>query len=274
MDSILKYDTLPRSLTSYDVLKTVAVVLMIIDHVGHFFYPEEMWFRVFGRMCVPIWFFLIGYAKTKGVPLTYLLGGVVLAFASWAFLGHLFPLNILLVLMLYRMIIHEVMMRALKDYEGFFGVGLILVILAYPSVYVLDYGTYALFFVMFGYIMRHRDKIEIKPWVFWLYFFGVGFGFAVMQAMLLPTITGLQFAVMAGGVMAVMWGLYIFKSVTYEKMNGAKIWALQLFGRRTMEIYVLHFLAFTVVSLMARNGVISVFGNEVLRLDQVGVFFS
>ncbi len=45
---------LPRDLTSYDLLKTLAVILMIIDHVGHHFFPDEMWFRVVGRLCVPI----------------------------------------------------------------------------------------------------------------------------------------------------------------------------------------------------------------------------
>ncbi len=274
MNDLLKYSSLPRSLTSYDVLKSLAVVLMIIDHVGHFFYPEEMWFRVFGRMCVPIWFFLIGYANTKGVPLLYLLGGVLLALVNWVFLGNLLPLNIVLVLMLYRMIIDEVMARALKDYEGFFGVGLILVILAYPSLFVLEYGTFALFFVMFGYIMRHRAMIDIKQWVFWLYFFGVSFGFVVMQGAFLPTITGVQFAVMAAGVLGVMYGLYQFKPMKFETISGAKIWPLQFFGRRTMEVYVLHFLTFIMVSLLVRKGVISAFGSDVLRLDQVTGFFS
>ena len=55
--------SLPKELTSYDLLKSLAVILMICDHIGYFFFPEEMWFRTLGRLCLPIWFFLIGYAR-------------------------------------------------------------------------------------------------------------------------------------------------------------------------------------------------------------------
>ena len=68
---------LPRDLTSYDFLKAVAVLLMVIDHVGFYFYPDQQWFRVFGRLCVPIWFFLIGYARSRDLSL-YLWGGMIL----------------------------------------------------------------------------------------------------------------------------------------------------------------------------------------------------
>ena len=65
MVDILKTKTLSSYLTSYDLLKTLALVLMVIDHIGYFFYPEEMWWRVLGRLSVPIWFFLIGYANAR-----------------------------------------------------------------------------------------------------------------------------------------------------------------------------------------------------------------
>ena len=36
---------LPKDLTSYDLLKSFAVILMILDHIGYCFYPAEMWFQ-------------------------------------------------------------------------------------------------------------------------------------------------------------------------------------------------------------------------------------
>ena len=43
---------LPRELTSYDFLKTFAVVFMVIDHAGFFFFPDNDWMRVAGRLSV------------------------------------------------------------------------------------------------------------------------------------------------------------------------------------------------------------------------------
>ena len=68
--------TLPTAITSYDLFKTLAVATMLIDHVGIYFFPDELWFRVIGRLSFPIWLFLetimltplaLGYLITLGV---------------------------------------------------------------------------------------------------------------------------------------------------------------------------------------------------------------
>ena len=51
---------LPKNITSYDLFKTLALVLMIADHIGFYFYPNELWLRAFGRLSAPMWLFLIG----------------------------------------------------------------------------------------------------------------------------------------------------------------------------------------------------------------------
>lgn len=53
---------------SASVLKLIALIFMVIDHIGHFF-PEvtPMWFRLLGRISAPIFFFLFieGYTHTS-----------------------------------------------------------------------------------------------------------------------------------------------------------------------------------------------------------------
>ena len=66
--------TLPSSITSYDILKTFAVLTMIIDHIGLYFFPDEMWWRVIGRLSFPVWLFLIGYAQSRDIPKLLILG--------------------------------------------------------------------------------------------------------------------------------------------------------------------------------------------------------
>ena len=45
---------LPANITSYDLFKALALVLMLADHIGYYFYDDVDWWRVAGRICVPI----------------------------------------------------------------------------------------------------------------------------------------------------------------------------------------------------------------------------
>lgn len=50
-------------------LKIIAVITMIIDHVGYLFFPEHVVFRIIGRIAFPVFAFFIaeGFLKTKNV---------------------------------------------------------------------------------------------------------------------------------------------------------------------------------------------------------------
>ncbi|MBM3609464.1 MAG: hypothetical protein FJX29_13640, partial [Alphaproteobacteria bacterium] len=67
----------PR-VSTIDLWKTAAVLMMFIDHYGHFFAPDETVWRAIGRACVPIWFFLMGFAHTRGAPWSWLIAGLAL----------------------------------------------------------------------------------------------------------------------------------------------------------------------------------------------------
>jgi len=61
-----------------DWLKTAAIIFVLIDHIGYFFIADDHWWSVFGRMAAPSFFFLIGYAHTRKVPLQWIFLGVIL----------------------------------------------------------------------------------------------------------------------------------------------------------------------------------------------------
>ena len=50
-------------------LKCIAVVTMLIDHIGAFLYTDQLWMRYIGRLAFPIYCFLIveGYYHTRDV---------------------------------------------------------------------------------------------------------------------------------------------------------------------------------------------------------------
>jgi hypothetical protein len=67
-----------------DWLKTAAIVLVSIDHIGHFFMQDDYWWGVFGRLAAPTFFFLIGYAQTRTVPHYWIWLGIILTLLeSW-----------------------------------------------------------------------------------------------------------------------------------------------------------------------------------------------
>src|SRR6516165_5689746 len=51
-----------------DWLKTAAIVLVAVDHIGYFFMEDDTWWSVFGRLAAPTFFFLMGYAQTRAIP--------------------------------------------------------------------------------------------------------------------------------------------------------------------------------------------------------------
>jgi TraX protein len=67
-----------------DWLKTAAIILVAVDHFGYFFMEDDRWWSVFGRLAAPTFFFLMGYAQTRTVPLYWIWLGVILTLLeSW-----------------------------------------------------------------------------------------------------------------------------------------------------------------------------------------------
>lgn len=50
-----------------DILKIIAMLTMLIDHIGYLYYPGVVWLRIIGRIAFPIFAFLIarGYRFTS-----------------------------------------------------------------------------------------------------------------------------------------------------------------------------------------------------------------
>ena len=52
----------PHAVDNIDWLKAAAIILVAVDHIGYFFIENDHWWRVFGRLAAPTFFFLMGYA--------------------------------------------------------------------------------------------------------------------------------------------------------------------------------------------------------------------
>ena len=77
---------------------------------------------------------------------------------------------------------------------------------------------------------------------------------------MLPTLTLAQLLVMTVGIVGVVLVLFFFKSKTFSTLKGPAFWLVQFMGRRSMEIYVLHFLTFFLIQQIFILGQLKVFG--------------
>jgi len=125
--------TLPKNMTSYDLLKTFAVITMIIDHVGYYFFPEQLEWRVVGRMSMPVWLFLVGYAKTRDIPEMLWMGGLILLAGNIIVGMPIFALNILFGIMVVRLTLDKVI-AVMFSGNVFVLLGLVLIVFAFLDI--------------------------------------------------------------------------------------------------------------------------------------------
>ena len=194
--------SLPVALTSYDLLKALALILMFVDHVGHFFYPDEEWFRVIGRLSVPIWFFLIGFANARQVQGMIWLGGVVVALSVLVSGYYFLPLSILFTLALARLWIDRLMAGALQSYESFAGMFFILFFLSFPSIMILEYGTLGIMFTVYGFMRRHKEGLTIHPCAYFGFLCAITICYVAFSGLAIAQLSMAQLFVLVSGMIA------------------------------------------------------------------------
>lgn len=248
---------LPTALTSYDLLKALAVIIMIIDHSGYYLFLDEPWFRAIGRIGFPVWFFLVGYSRRRDFSVSLFIGAALLVASNFLCGLSIFPLNALVTIILIRFILDPLMKLALKN-PIFLLLALVVVTgVSVPSFPVSEYGTLGLLLAMFGYVVRHKPA-----------FAAVGAGpdivakgmalyclltFLVLEQWFFMFVQGpLLFLVC--GTSAVMWILLNFRAVDFPRLTNAMprvaTVVVQFMGRHTMEIYVIHLLVLKIVGVM------------------------
>lgn len=233
---------LPASLTSYDILKTVAVVLMVVDHIGAYYMPENLWLRLIGRMCVPMWFFLIGYARSRDTGWQLWLGAA-LVIASDVITGrYIFPLNILVTILLVRIVLDLYIKGSMKNTFLFWSGALMLAVLIVPSMMLMQYGTLGLLLAVFGWLTRNTEAQDPRQFTRIFPFMIVCItAFTASQWALLQFPPG-QGLLLFGGVTLVMIALRLFHAAAFANVPALIRTPLQFTGRHTLAIYVVHLL--------------------------------
>ncbi len=219
---------------------------MIIDHIGYYFYPDELWFRAVGRICVPIWLFLIGYARTRRIDVFLLGGAALLIAADAALMRSPLPLNILVTILLVRVSLNP-LMRWIDNSDTKLLIATMVLCVLFPVTSVLiEYGTLALVFGISGYVVRNGfGKMTAVPLLyaaFTVATFTVTqhhlFDFSMAQNMLI-------FAGSSAAMVALVRYLPQHPSITIQVSTPVQK-TLRFLGTRTLEIYVVHLILFKI----------------------------
>jgi peptidoglycan/LPS O-acetylase OafA/YrhL len=139
-----------------DWLKTAAIILVVVDHFGYFFMEDDRWWSVVGRLAAPTFFFLMGYAQTRAVPLRWIWLGVILTLLeSWNAKWSLVAPNILFSFVLIRSARPYV--QILLQRQGWVAFALLVsALLAVLSIAakIVDYGSEGWLWALFGLCQR------------------------------------------------------------------------------------------------------------------------
>lgn len=133
----------PYIVDNTDWLKAAAIILVTIGHFGNFFIENADWWSVAGRLAAPPFFFMIGYARSRVIPLRWVGLGIILTLLdSWNNDWNWMALNILLSYVLIRMVRPKVqnLMKAYGWLAFVVFTGILLALLPLFSN-VFDYGA-------------------------------------------------------------------------------------------------------------------------------------
>jgi non-ribosomal peptide synthetase-like protein len=150
----------PHVVDNTDWLKAAAILLVLIDHFGYFFMENDLWWSVLGRFAAPIFFFLVGYAKSRSIPLHWIGLGVFLTLldssnADWEWVAP----NILLSFVLIRFA-HRHLEKPLQRYPWVSVAFLVSMLIAVLPIagQLVDYGAEGWLWALFG--LLHRQYVD------------------------------------------------------------------------------------------------------------------
>lgn len=246
-----------RAVTTTDLLKTVALVFVAVDHVGYYLIADAEWWRVLGRVAAPIFFFLIGFARSRSVPWTWLVfGGLITALDV---VGGDDPLdaclNILLSFALIRWALPALERHVFTSQAGTLGFMAICVVLAPFMGRVLEYGSEGWLWALLGFLLRRLSNAPggavttgrlMAPVAALL----AGVVYVLVEARA-HQFAGAALVVFAGLVVALVVALLTFRREDLARQPPEPLAAILRFGGRwSLELYAFHLIVLEVWTLV------------------------
>ncbi|HEY5885684.1 MAG TPA: TraX family protein [Pyrinomonadaceae bacterium] len=254
-----------------DWLKAVAIVLVLVDHIGYYFIEDDQWWSVFGRLAAPTFFFLLGYAQTRGVPLNWIAFGLVLTLLdSWHNDWSWVAPNILLSFALIRLArpYAQILLHR-YGWVGFALLAVALFALLPVTAQVVDYGAEGWLWALFGLSQRwyvneklitdlsetaaldlKRKNLGLMRLLACL----IAAAVYVWQEQIEFSFDELQFVVfiLVVGILSIQLCLFL-RGPTRTQPPKFVAGVLGFIGRHTLEIYAMELAAFQIIATLIED---------------------
>jgi hypothetical protein len=216
---------------------------MTADHIGDYFFPDQLWWRAIGRITFPVWFFLVGYSRSRelgGLLWTYAL----LLVADRPFFNYpLLPLNALVSIILCRLLLnfcadHKLLPDKLP--------GIIAAcVLATPlTTPYFEYGGMAFLYAIFGRMVAEKQT------KYFLFLFWVSYVLFVFWQFVWFSFDWPQGIYVAVGTLGVVWWLSCFtNAVVWPTWKDSRLKTfIAVLSRNTLPYYFYHRLIFEILA--------------------------
>lgn len=144
------------------MLEFIAIITMIVDHIGKVFFPDMVVFQIVGRMTFIIYayFISVGFSRSKNNK-NYLKRISFIAILSQGFYHNLFGglrLNSCFTLCLGILFL---IMHNAKELNSIMRNFLCVLVLVVAALSGCEYGAYGIITIFFFYILRESPKLDI-----------------------------------------------------------------------------------------------------------------
>lgn len=272
---LTKYGT---QANSHDWLKAIAILLMVVDHIGVYFFSDEYFYRFVGRFSFPVFFFLIGYTyqglrndspadsstwqqyyiklpvllrKLVGffwafnIKSDLLLCLLLITLTNYVLTQSIFPLNIL-----FTVIVCRVVLYLLDKYQilenWLLASWLALTLLHIPLVFVYEYGGVAILVSIVGYLIRQHRRSEMKSLIF---IFLSYLSYCASQMIFFPATFNYLASLYTGlAVLFVLLSDYKFQKTYILPNLTALNYSIMFISRYSLYVYTAHLLAFKITA--------------------------
>lgn len=185
------FERMNRKYNSYDVVKDIAFITMIIDHIGYYLMPKLLVLRLIGRISAVLYAIMFGINKHKNMNKLFTFA-ILTTLVQMFMLNMIFPLNIFFNFFLSALIVDYIEIIYEKYPYVFFCLFLTLLLpLGILTDQITEYGIFLVFLMFCGKIFA-KDKKNKKDLittitVFILYFIysANNFRFNVIQSIIL-----------------------------------------------------------------------------------------
>jgi len=131
------------------MLQLLAMMTMLVDHIGLLFYKDQEIFRIIGRIAFPVYCYLLveGYLRTRNVK-RYMVRLLLIAVVSqlpFSLLFLTFELNVVFTLLLGLLVLYGID-RWEKDRGNAFSI--VAACLLFATFIPMDYGLYGIFLIL------------------------------------------------------------------------------------------------------------------------------